>query len=441
VRRATLRGSLLGAARVYGRHWLARVRWHLKELVRLAPSVSALVGRTPPARALLAHLPFLRSRWLWGACALVAVAALVMRQGEPAPQLAGVKPAGLMIGAIGGGEWAPGEAKQAPGAGPAVRDDLSLPPAPSVAGLREGAGADVAFVVRDQGLEAVDASGRVVWRWDGALDAQSCALDAATDTVWWTTPEGEGAQVGLYVLDLRSPSRAVQVARGLPAEARWAVAHGDAPASLPADYTVGVTVRLSEAPALEASLGCEGDMAWFCYAGEPSQRRLNFDIEAAYRAARGAKLAHRGMLAKLGARAAQAEAPAWAPSGASADDVPARLQGISGVGCAAWPEDCGRVEPIAHTGLWAVVVGNDRGDLSHTFHAVYDPAAAQFIDLETGARQAHPTEGEELALVVSPSGARYLSEQGLHSFAGGAPLHGFDVACGWLGGGAPFGAR
>jgi hypothetical protein len=437
ARRASMRRPSVGQlTAVRGRRWLGRMRWHLKALLGMVPSWRALIARPPSLKAVLAHAPLLRSPWVLGGCLLLSVLVMVNCQSGPQTQTDAPLSASLSVsmGAPVVGASAGTEQTAQPGA--ARQEAVEIPAAPSAAQLHTQSGQDVAFVVRDHRLEAVSGSGHVLWRWETDLAAQGCALDAATDTLWWTTPDAQGERVDLHVLDLRSPSRAVVIARGLPAQADWAITRGDAAPAWPQSAQVGVAVRLAQEPALEVSLSCEGDMAWFCYEGEPAQGKLNFDVEAALHNAERVQLNQGALLARFAARAQDISTQPVA-------QAPARLEhpAISAAACAAWPDDCGAVQPLPNSPLWAVTVGNDRGDFTHTFQALYDPASQQFIDLQTGQRQPNPPEGEELSLVISPSGQRYLTEDALGGFEGDQALHTFDVACGWLGGGARFGAR
>jgi hypothetical protein len=438
---------------------LDRARWYAKALLGRFPSFKSMFVRPPSLRELRAfwarlpkpvvqgvaarvgvHIKARKGQWAVAFCVLVGLTVVV--NCRTAPELGGVAVAGqphlgtalAQPSKIGGAHFSPETHTSDLSQADAHADD---PSAPSIADLHTKLGADVALVFRDQQLQAVSADGRVHWRLEHQADVLRCAHDPRTDTLWWTSPnDPENATVSLHVLDLRSPAKAHTVALNLPASAEWVVAHGDeAPAlPLPNLFQVAAVVRLSASPSLEAQLGCDGDMAWFCYEGEPSQRgALNFDIQSDYDLTQQATPHNPALLARFAARTTPA------PDMPSAEPLP-RLASVPTSACLDFPEDCGSAYPLPNTPYWIVTVGNDRGDFLHTFSAVYDPATQMFLDLAGGPPSATPPEGQELFLTVSPTGQHVLTDTGL--LALGAPAAGLadiQTACGWLGGGAHFG--
>ncbi len=361
---------------------LDRARWYAKALFGRFPSLKSVFARPPSLRELRAfwarlpkpvvqgvaarvgvHIKARKGQWAVAFCVLIGLTVVV--NCRTAPELGGVAVAGqthpgtafAQPSKIGGAHFSPETHASDPTLTDAHADD---PSAPSIVDLHTKLGADVALVFRDQQLQAVSADGQVHWRLEHQADVLRCMHDPRTDTLWWTSPnDPENATASLHVLDLRSPAKAHTVALSLPASAEWVVAHGDeAPAlPLPNLFQVAAVVRLSASPSLEAQLGCDGDMAWFCYEGEPSQKgALNFDIQADFDLTQQATPHNPALLARCGPRG-----PRPAPGGPRPLPRP-----VPTSACIDFPEDCGNAYPLPNTPYWIVTVGNDRGDFLHT---------------------------------------------------------------------------
>jgi hypothetical protein len=99
---------------------------------------------------------------------------------------------------------------------------------------------------------------------------------------------------------------------------------------------------------------------------------------------------------------------------------------------------CGKATALAGTKLWAVLV-ESVGDFCHIFPQAYDPAARQFINIQTGARLDRPFDDLDASLGdiwICPSGAAFVGGGTTGTFARGAlaPWRGLSAG-GCLGGG------
>jgi hypothetical protein len=99
---------------------------------------------------------------------------------------------------------------------------------------------------------------------------------------------------------------------------------------------------------------------------------------------------------------------------------------------------CGKALPLPGTNLWAVLI-ETVGDFCHIVPQAYDPAARQFINIQTGARLGRPFNDANASLGdiwICPSGTTFVGGGTTGSFAKGAlaPWRGL-AAGGCLGGG------
>jgi hypothetical protein len=83
---------------------------------------------------------------------------------------------------------------------------------------------------------------------------------------------------------------------------------------------------------------------------------------------------------------------------------------------------CGKATALPGTQLWAVLV-ESVGDFCHIFPQAYDPAARQFINIQTGARLDHPFDDLDASLGdiwICPSGTGFVGGGTTGTFAKGA---------------------
>jgi hypothetical protein len=84
---------------------------------------------------------------------------------------------------------------------------------------------------------------------------------------------------------------------------------------------------------------------------------------------------------------------------------------------------CGRAVPVPGTRLWAVLVQAMGGAFCHIVPQTYDPAARQFINIQTGARRARPFDDADAAIGdiwICRSGTAFVGGGTTGTFARGA---------------------
>lgn len=311
---------------------------------------------------------------------------------------------------------------------------LGIPPNPEHAVMIVGGNAEPGIVVLDASQEPV---GRLV-----TANVSWCRVDPRAGVVWYQhRPLGEAAYdspVTLSFVDLEGHGPPVVVIDESPDVVVIQYPDEVLGRPEPHGYEDGIAVRMDEPPQLEAILGCDGDMAYYCFGEEVT------DIEAAHakRLAERRKALARApfvgaeAVAALVARARLAGRRA-VPTEPPRGPEPTTVKAVPRAGCDASPEECGKARRLPGTPYWQVVVSNSRGDFYHESRGLYDPVEKVFFDpKDATARSPKPVSDEPfLPTWVSPSGERAMDDSTLVKLAGGTLATDMNGACGFWGGG------
>jgi hypothetical protein len=321
----------------------------------------------------------------------------------------------------------------------AAKPEATAPTAPSRLGVPPDPEHAVMMITGDDketGIVVVDGPGEPVGRLVSA-DVTWCRVDPRAGVVWYLhRPPGEIGIVApgiLSFVDLEGDGPPVTVAEKVP---RTVVIQytdevlGQPPLHL---FQEGMAVRMEDPPRLDAILGCDGDMAFYCFGDEISdyeaarKRALAKDRKAMARKPFPGAKAVAGLVARSKGRVAPSEPPRG--------PEPQRVTTVPTEGCEAMPEECGRAERLPGTPYWQVVVSNSRGDFYHEDFGLYDPVEKVFFDpTDPKARGPVPTSWFH-PLWVSPSGERAINDSTLVELAGGTLATSYGGACGFWGGG------
>lgn len=287
---------------------------------------------------------------------------------------------------------------------------------------------DMPVVVRDGAVVVLDEKGESV----GTLlpsGASWCRLDPRGQVLW-----ASGEQ-GLVMVDLLTDAEPVVVLSKPPETI--VIAYADETLGLPAphEFQEGVKVRMVEPPRLEAILGCDGDMVYYCIGDDAEDFDAALDeLQRANAAELATQLVPEEALASIVARSKGRRA---APVDPGRAPPPTRVA-IPDDGCEEAPEDCGTASVLPGTRLWQVVVGNSRGDFYHEQAQLYDPKAGEFFDpARPDARSKTPLADQEgfEPRWISPSGTLALGYDSVVSLEGGVIAEDLDGVCGLWGGG------
>lgn len=311
---------------------------------------------------------------------------------------------------------------------------LGIPPNPEHAVMIVGGDVEPGIVVLDASQAPV---GRLV-----TANVSWCRVDPRAGVVWYQhRPPGEidyDAPVALSFVDLEGHGPPVTVIDESPDVVVIHYPDEVLGQPEPHHYDDGIAVHMDEPPQLEAILGCDGDMAYYCFGDEVT----DYEAARAKRLARSRKALARERfvgaeaITTLVARARLAgrrAVPASAPRGPEPQPVAA----VPRSGCEDMPEECGKARRLPGTPYWQVVVSNSRGDFYHETLGLYDPVEKVFFDpADATARSPTPASSEPFVPTwVSPSGERAMDGSTLVKLAGGTLATDMNGACGFWGGG------
>lgn len=307
-----------------------------------------------------------------------------------------------------------GEAAPEPKASPHPR--LSVAPTP-----------DLAVVSRDEGVVVLDDTGAKV----GTLlpgGGGWCRVDPRAEVLWATSEQG------LVTVDLRSDAAPV-VVHPEPFDT-IVISYPDEDLGRPGEHEFqdGVAVRMVEPPKVEAILGCDGDMAWYCFEDAEDFEKAAAERLEANAAALAKHPTPAAALAPIVARSKGRRATLPEPGRAP---EPKKVK-IPTEGCDEWPEDCGEASVLPGTRYWRIVVGNSRGDFYHEDHQLYDPKTSEFFDpARPGTRSKTPLPDMDVLepVWISPSGTLAMGYDSVVSFERGVIVKDLDGVCGFWGGG------
>ncbi len=293
---------------------------------------------------------------------------------------------------------------------------------------------DLAVVQTKAGVVAMDEAGTVV----GTLVSDAvgwCRLDPRAEVLWVRNPDS----TTLSYVDLRDPTPPVTVLEKTPETI--VIRYPDEVLGRPEDHHFedGLVVHMESPPRVEAILGCDGDMSYYCFGDEEE------DMEAAH--AKRLDEARKDLAARpfVGAKALativpRADGRTTIPPDPGRSPKPETVKSVPKDACMASPEDCGAATRLPGTRLWRVVVGNDRGDFFHETTQLYDPAAKVFLDPADPTKTSpSPLEQDvDAAFVahrVSPSGTMLLGYDSLVKLGAGVVAKDLEGTCGFWGGG------
>jgi hypothetical protein len=259
-----------------------------------------------------------------------------------------------------------------------------------------------------------------------------CAADPRREVIWFAGKDR------LAVLDLRDDTihDIVVPARGGALPSEISVEDGDgALGHQERFYEVRLEVTLGAKPALDAELGCDGDMAYACYSNPLDPKTLSRHIAAELAAAKKLRFADPAYLKALIARAGPPPAPASAPAG---DDAEAR---------AAVPESvcgdisgCGHAIGIPGSPLFVLRVGEEQGDYLERWFALWSPARGELIYFDgdelartRSAKDVHPAHNMWDHLWVSAHGTISLTGHLLVGERDVFTPQGLGRSCGFVG--------
>lgn len=314
-----------------------------------------------------------------------------------------------------------------PAAEPKPKLESEVAPPPSR--LRITPRPDFAVVATPSGVVVLDEAGQQV---DVLLPqpVDWCRVDARAEVLWFQT---NGA---LSFLDLRTAAPPVEIIDASPDVI--VIRYPDERIGLIEDHMFedGLAVVLDSQPRLETMVGCDGDMAWYCFEDVD-----DFELARSERIeARNRELADRAIptdvLAELAARAVGRRLTPTVPPRSV---EPTTVTAVPRDACLEIEEDCGAARRLDGTPYWLVVVANDRGDFFHETERLYDPSARVFFDPRQPTRRSPtplPDDGPGFVpWLVSPSGTHAVAGDELVAFSSGVIARDLTGACGFWGGG------
>lgn len=207
------------------------------------------------------------------------------------------------------------------------------------------------------------------------------------------------------------------------------------------DFQVALSVNMTATPTLSAAIGCDGDAAYYCYADPAADSPvLNADLAAQRAGIQAMTIADPAYLAAVAARGASGSL--WTPP-PMPPKPPTKRPRVVRSACSEDESACGKLSAIPGNPLWAVVVGNSRGDFYHEDSALWDPATGDYLDFSTGTivrTRSAPSGGGDLGgLRASTSGALTVDGVVFDAtrvyYAPTVAAEGTAVSCGWSDGG------
>ena len=343
--------------------------------------------------------------------------------------------AGLTLGVL-AAAWAASSCKSAPPASELIQDrhEASLQER-----LKAYGPAGVVWV-EPRGVFASGPRGQQRARLS-AHSASWCSLDHDLGVLWmWR--EHDGA-LALWAWDTQTPGATpAQISSEVEGLGYGLIVAYPGHPGAPDPSTYDVMLRLELGPQqparLSAALGCQGDMNVYCVehdpdAGPEGSDKLNEEVQDKLTRAAQVQLRQPELLERLRRRAlARGASPAAASEPAAAQPATRRVA-VDRSRCQEAPEDCGLAYELPKSDLWAVLVGNERGDFYHERWHLYDPRAARWRDAQLGRATSSPVESAEFrAVELSADGAWYRQPDRVVSLKGEPPrLMSEGLICGF----------
>lgn len=256
-----------------------------------------------------------------------------------------------------------------------------------------------------------------------------CAMDHRTGLLWFER------ESGIYAWDLESqepPKPAVSFGEEQE-RVPLIINHIDGKRWMQPrahQYRLGLELDLSaQPPRAKVSVGCSGDMSWFCYDdnGVEDVQTFSEDTAQLNTALEALSLQSATWFVE---RAARAKSRAQYKASPALAAPPAKVA-IDNAACEEEPEECGKVIALSGTPYWAVVTSNIRGDFYYETWQLYNPTTKQFFEPGTQGQATPLPEASVTMSQISPSGHAYISSGSLISFTRG-PILNDVVLCGFV---------
>lgn len=256
-----------------------------------------------------------------------------------------------------------------------------------------------------------------------------CAMDHRTGLLWFER------ESGIYAWDLESlepPKPAVSFGEDQE-RVPLIINHIDGKRWMQPrhhQYRLGLELDLSaQPPRAKVSVGCSGDMSWFCYDDNDDEAAQTFSDDIAQLNAELETLSLQNATWFV-ERAARAKSRMQYKVPPALAAPPAKVL-IDDAACEEEPEDCGKVLALSGTPYWAVVTSNIRGDFYYETWQLYNPMTKHFFEPGTQGQAKPLPEASVNMSQLSPSGHAYITSGSLISFTRGPVLE--DVAlCGFV---------
>lgn len=266
--------------------------------------------------------------------------------------------------------------------------------------------------------------------------ADWCALDHRMGLLWFERGDE------IYAWDLESPA-SLSVPKPI-------VSFGDEDQHVPLiikhiddqrwlqprhhQYQLALEIDLAaQPPRAVTSVGCSGDMSWFCYENngeDEDEERLTEELAQSKASLDALSIQNASWLGQLATRAKGRAQYKAAP----AQKEPPSLE-LDRAPCDDDPEECGKALALPGMPYWAVVTENTRGDFYYESWQLYDPKTKQFFTPPYGPQkpgQAKPLSEVDLKMrAISPSGLAYFHSDVLVNLSKGPVLE-HVALCGFL---------
>jgi len=296
------------------------------------------------------------------------------------------------------------------------------PPVPALAG--DG---PHAFVGDAGGLVEIAPSGKT--QAITTVQPSWCAADARGQVVWFVEDDRLKA---FDLVDRRV--RMIVATGGDDVTIDWGSQRLGAESKV--HFQIALALRMTTPPQVSPELGCDGDMAVYCYADE-QMSQLTDELKAREHAIAQATILDPAYVTSVVTRGASGSL--WTPPPVP-PIAPAKKPRVDRRACDADPSDCGHLTAIPGSPLWLVTTGNSRGDFYHETRELWDPATGEYVALANGAvtRAKQPGSGERDYgdLRIAPSGM--MSIDGIvfdPARVVYAPRGDTAMTCGWSSGG------